>query len=298
MSQEPNNRRVRSVWNRSWVLFPLAMMLLLFFRIYYGLSMDFWNDDERQIYLMGLQWATTGAWPFFGPDVIHTHQQIAGALQPLLVGGPLLVLPLPESPILMVNLLSFGGLSLLSLYLCRLIPEAPRIIIFAWLLTLPWSLNISSHVYNPSYLLFSSCLFFVGFAEIAPGLRTGLLHQAMAFFLLAAQHRQIGGIPGGTRLPGHPVENLLPRRLQSAARIQHGHPLSARKQRLDAGYRRRSGPEHKISVVHSQPIRGQMPPEVNCGSGTPSGREVFLDETDGINSSRDKGEKAARLFGD
>ena len=88
---------------------------------------------------------------------------------------------------------------------------------------------------------------------------------AVALFLLAAQHRQVGGIPSGRRLPGHPVKNLLPRRLQCAARIQHGHPLPARQQRLHAGHRRRSGPEHKITVVHSPPIRGQMPPEVNCG---------------------------------
>jgi len=164
--------------------FALLMLSLFVFRVVYGLSMDFWKDDERQIYLLGLHWFTTGHWPFFGPDVVHTNQQIAGALQSILVGAPLFVAPWPESPVILVNILSFIGLWVLGAYLVRLLPMLPRSLVYAWLFTLPWTLNISTHVYNPSYLLFSSCLFFVAFWESMPTLRQGVMSDRWAFFWL------------------------------------------------------------------------------------------------------------------
>ena len=162
----------------------LVLIALFLFRIFYGLSMNFWKDDERQIYLLGLEWFATGHWPYFGPDVVHTNQQIAGALQPLLVGGPWYIWTQPEAPLLLVNLLSFSGLLLLAVYLGRLFPQLPRSLLCLWLFTLPWTLNISTHVYNPSYLLFASCLFFVAFCEVVPSLGVGLLAPPWAFCLM------------------------------------------------------------------------------------------------------------------
>jgi hypothetical protein len=166
-----------------------ALMGLFTLRLAYGLSMYFWKDDEFQIFLLGLDFFNTGKWPFFGPDVIHTHQQIAGALQPVLVGGPLFLWSQPEAPYLLLNLLSFTGLLVLGRWLTLRFKDLPPLLVYSWLMTLPWTLNISTHLYNPGYLLFSSCLFFVGVFESIPHFRTGLLgagarRDAVAWFLM------------------------------------------------------------------------------------------------------------------
>ena len=54
----------------------------------------------------------------------------------------------------------------------------------AWLLTCPWTLYYSTHVYNPSYLLPLSCLFFVGFFELMPSLTGNLVSPGTSLFLL------------------------------------------------------------------------------------------------------------------
>ena len=61
------------------VLFTIGLILAFFFRLAFGLCLDFWNgDDEKQIYLLGLKYFGTGEWPYFGPDVTGTIQ-IPGA---------------------------------------------------------------------------------------------------------------------------------------------------------------------------------------------------------------------------
>jgi hypothetical protein len=52
------------------------------------------------------------------------------------------------------------------------------------LLTCPWTLTYSTHVYNPSYLLALSCCFFVGFFELVPSLTGNLVPSGVSFFLL------------------------------------------------------------------------------------------------------------------
>src|SRR5689334_19670188 len=138
----------------------LLLLGLLAMRIYYGLSLELGSGDARQIYLIGLKFFTTGEWPFFGPDEVHSHLQIAGPLQGLLVGVPLYVARQPEAPVILVNLLSFTGLVLFGTYLTRRFGLVPASMTYTWLLTLPWMLNFSTHSYNPSYLLLPSCLFF------------------------------------------------------------------------------------------------------------------------------------------
>src|SRR5882757_2034604 len=92
-------------------LISVILLLAFCFRLAFGLCSDFWNPvgDEKQIYLIGLKFYTTGAWPYFGPDVTNTIQ-IPGALQGLVVGLPFYVLPIPEAPYLLVNILSFASL--------------------------------------------------------------------------------------------------------------------------------------------------------------------------------------------
>ena len=81
-------------------LFVLAAALFLF-RLGYGLTSDFWTEDERQIYLIGLRAYARGEWPYFGPDVVWTASRIPGALQGLLIAAPLKLLPVPAAFALM-----------------------------------------------------------------------------------------------------------------------------------------------------------------------------------------------------
>src|SRR5262245_52017755 len=110
------SRRLESARARLWLV---ALAALFLGRLAFGLSSEFWSEDETQIYLMGLRYYATGAWPYFGPDVVWTQSEIAGALQPLLVGVPLRIAALPEAPFVFLNLLSFAALSGLAAYICR-----------------------------------------------------------------------------------------------------------------------------------------------------------------------------------
>src|SRR5512144_2408710 len=96
------------------------------YRLGYGLCSEFFFEDETQIFMLGLRHHATGAWPFFGADVVWTHSQIPGALQGLLVGVPMDVLPIPEAPCVLLNLLSLGAIALLAWYICRRLPDLPR----------------------------------------------------------------------------------------------------------------------------------------------------------------------------
>src|SRR3954454_16297662 len=86
------------------------------FRLWFGLSREFFFEDETQIFLMGLRYYATGEWPYFGPDVVWTRSEIPGALQPLLVGLPLRVAPYPEASYVLLSLVSFGALVFFARY--------------------------------------------------------------------------------------------------------------------------------------------------------------------------------------
>lgn len=177
---------------RDAIVFGLLLVACFALRVYYGLSLELQTPDDVQIYLLGLKFFATGQWPFFGPDVAvttgldvsHTTHQIAGPLQGLLVGLPLLLVREPEAPLIVLNVLSFAGLVLFARYLTRRFPLIPAWITYAWLLTCPWTLNFSTHVYNPSYLLVLSCLFFVGFFELVPSFAANMLSPGTSFFLM------------------------------------------------------------------------------------------------------------------
>src|SRR5437667_4324981 len=93
-----------------------ALAGLFAFRVFFGLSSDFFFEDQTQVYLLGLRYYATGQWPYFGPDVVWTKSEIPGAQQALLVGLPLELVPLPESPIVLLNLLSMGALMAFAWY--------------------------------------------------------------------------------------------------------------------------------------------------------------------------------------
>src|SRR4030095_8549861 len=163
--------------------FIVVVLFLFLFRLAFGLCSEFWFEDERQVYLIGLKHFTTHAWPYFGPDV--TNQiQIPGALQGLLISIPLFVLRIPEAPFILLNLLSFSSLCLLAWYCIKCLPEIPAWFIWIWLMTAPWTLNWSTHVVNPSYVLPRAILFFIGFLETCPYTSKQLISSRLANFMM------------------------------------------------------------------------------------------------------------------
>ena len=163
----------------------VALLVVCFaFRLLFGLSREFFFEDETQIFLLGFRYQATGAWPFFGPDVVWTRSEIPGALQPLLVGLPLRLLAIPESPFVLLNLLSFGAICALAWYACRQLPNHPRWLIWGWFLTVPWTLQFSTHMINTSYILAPAIVFFLGFFEATPLLRLQLLPAPAAFAVM------------------------------------------------------------------------------------------------------------------
>ncbi len=165
------------------LIFSGLLLLAFLFRLGFGLCSQFLDADTKQIYLLGLKFYTTGAWPYFGPDVTATIQ-IPGALQGLVVGLPFFLLPLPEAPYILLNLLSFASLCFFAWYCSKRLPQIPRWFVWCWLLSAPWTLNLSTHIYNPSYVLPGAILFFVGAIETYPFLSRGLIPQSWANFMM------------------------------------------------------------------------------------------------------------------
>ncbi len=168
--------------NRYYWLVLLLFLFLL--RLGYGLCSEFWFPDELQVYLIGLKFYASGNIPYFGADVVYTETQIPGALQGLLVGLPFYVLKIPEAPFILLNILSFAVLCLFALYLQKKFPEIPEWFTWIWLMTCPWTMNFSTHVLNPSYVLLGSVLFFVAFFEAIPRISIGFIKRRLAFFMM------------------------------------------------------------------------------------------------------------------
>jgi hypothetical protein len=170
---------------RRWALWTLALVAGFAFRLIFGLTRDLFFEDETQIFLMGLRYYATGAWPYFGADVVWTKSEIPGALQALLVGIPLRIAPFPEAPYVLINVISMAALAAFAWYVTARLP-LPKWLVWGWLMTLPWTLELSTHIINPSYLLAPAAVFFIGFFEAVPAFRLGRIPQPGAFALMGA----------------------------------------------------------------------------------------------------------------
>jgi hypothetical protein len=164
----------------------LALLLIaaFLFRLAFGLCSEFWFEDETQVYLLGLRHYASGLWPYFGPDIGGIRAQLPGALQALLVSLPLKVVPVPEAPFVLLNVLSLAAIAALAWYVRRRLPSLPAWLVYGVLLTAPWTLNFSTHVVNVSYLLPAGILFFIGLLEAWPALRIGVVPVAAAHFMM------------------------------------------------------------------------------------------------------------------
>ena len=160
----------------------IAFVIVAFMlRLAFGLAYEFWADDELQIFLIGLSHYTTGEWPYFGPDVVYSRTRIPGALVGLLVSAPLRVFPIPEAPYVLLNALSAGALALLAWYIGCRTPAVPRWFLWPWVFFNPWTLNFSTHIVNPSYVLPGAIVFFVGAFELLPRVSIRALPPRLAF---------------------------------------------------------------------------------------------------------------------
>lgn len=170
---------------KAWQKFILLFVIFFPFRLLFGIFSEFWFEDEMQVYLIGLKFYSTGHWPFYGPDVVYTFSQIPGALQGLLVGLPFYVFRIPETPYILLNLLTFISLFFLGLYIIRCrITVIPEWFLWIWIFTAPWVLNFSTHILNPSYVLPAAILFFISFMEIIPVFRKNIIAYHRAFFFM------------------------------------------------------------------------------------------------------------------
>src|SRR4051794_13515462 len=165
---------------------PLILIALFAFRLWFGLSREFFFEDETQIFLIGFRYYATGEWPFFGPDVVWTKSEIPGALQGVLVGLPLRIAAYPESPYVWLALMSFAALCAFAWYVGEHRPMAPRWLVWGWLLTIPWTIQFSGHLINTSYILPAALIFFIGFFESVPRLRLGRIQVPIAHALMGA----------------------------------------------------------------------------------------------------------------
>jgi len=147
----------------------------------FGLFSEFWFPDELQIYLIGLKSFTTGTWPYYGPDLVYTNTQIAGALQGLLVSLPFYVAKFPESPTVFLNILSFGSLSLLAIYITKRLKNIPVWLVWVMVMTTPWAMHYSTRVVNPSYAVLFSVPFFISAFELLPFYKDKIVGAKLAY---------------------------------------------------------------------------------------------------------------------
>jgi hypothetical protein len=183
MSRPGDEARAAPPVRFGWPIAAAFLLAAFALRLGFGLTSEFWAGDELQIFLIGLKYFTTGAWPYFGPDVVYTQTQVPGGLQGLLIAAPMWIAALPEAPYVLLNLLSLGSLSLLAWYIGRRVPGIPAWFLWPWLMFCPWTLNFSTHVTNPSYVLTGAVLFFVGVFELLPFLTTRTVPRPLAYFL-------------------------------------------------------------------------------------------------------------------
>lgn len=184
---EPGRVVATHVTRRRGTALGVACLVSLFvFRLGFGLSSEFFFEDETQIFLIGLRHYTTGQWPYFGPDVVWTKSEIPGALQGLLISVPLRLVAAPESAFVLLNLLSFAALAALAWYTTRRVPSVPRWLVWGWFLSVPWVLQFSTHITNPSYVLPAAVVFFIGFFEAMPVFTLRKIGRPGAHFMMGA----------------------------------------------------------------------------------------------------------------
>ncbi len=160
------------------------ILILLVFRIFLGIQINFSHEDYKQIYLIGLENAFSGDWSFWGPDVIWSKTRLPGAMQGLLAGIPLRLTKHQYSPIILSNIIAFAGLVLLAFYAKRRFPNLSLYFLLALFLLFPFGLFNGVVLLNTSYLIFSGAILFIAVFELFIYRNDLLLNSWLYFFAL------------------------------------------------------------------------------------------------------------------
>lgn len=102
---------------------------------------------------MGLEYATTGDWPYWGPDVVWSYTRLAGGLQSLLVGIPIALTDSIRSPLFLSNILTILGLVSFAAYVKFRFSNIPFVLILGLSLLLPFTFLHGSVLLNTAYLI-------------------------------------------------------------------------------------------------------------------------------------------------
>lgn len=148
-----------------WII-GLIILLLLIFRIFLGIQINFSHEDYQQIYLMGLENAFSNQWSYWGPDVVWSKTRLPGALQGLLGGIPIRLTGHPYAPIIFSNIISAAGLLLMSFYTKKRFPQFSLYFLIPFFLLLPFYLFHGVVMLNTAYLIFSGALLFIPVFEL------------------------------------------------------------------------------------------------------------------------------------
>lgn len=151
---------------KSNIITILLVSILVCFRIFFGIQINFNHEDYEQIYLIGLEYAFNDTWSYWGPDVVWSETRLPGGMQGFLAGFPLQVYNHPYSPIFFSNLLSAIGLILLALYGKKRFPSLNLNFLLALFLLLPFYLYHGTVLLNTAYLIFTGALLFIPVFEL------------------------------------------------------------------------------------------------------------------------------------
>ena len=144
----------------------LFILILILFRIFLGIQINFSHEDYTQVFLIGLENAFSGNWSYWGPDVVWSKTRLPGAMLGLLVGIPLRLTENPYAPIILSNLISGAGLILLSFYAKRRFPALSLYFLLALFLLSPFMLFNGVVLLNTSYLIFSGAILFIVVSDL------------------------------------------------------------------------------------------------------------------------------------
>lgn len=172
--------------NKKYIIIILFILIAYLLRLAFSINTEFWYPDEDvlQIYLIGLKFFTTGAYPYFGADLVYTNTQIPGGLLGILVGTPFFIFQLPEAPHLLLNLLIVLSCALLCWYISKRVDNFPIKILWVWVFFTSWSICYFTRIVNPSYVVPAAILFWISIFEIYPFTKKGILNEKLCFFLL------------------------------------------------------------------------------------------------------------------
>lgn len=146
---------------RKTLVTAFIIIILLVFRIFLGIQINFSHIDYDQIYLIGLEHAFNENWSYWGPDVVWSKTRLPGGMQGFLAGFPIQVFKHPYSPIIFSNILSALGLILIAFYGKKRFPKLNLNFLLILLLLLPFYLMHGTVLLNTAYLVFTGSLLFI-----------------------------------------------------------------------------------------------------------------------------------------